>query len=69
MGYLLYQLAQDFWTISEPSILTSWDIQVVWKMFVTGCMGFEYLPTWMVDLYGFHVGKYTFASHGNPYDY
>ena len=19
----------------------------------------EYLPTWMVDLYGFHVGKYT----------
>ena len=22
-------------------------------------MGLVYLPTWMVDFYGFHVGKYT----------
>ena len=22
-------------------------------------MGMVYLPTWMVDFYGFHVGKYT----------
>ena len=24
-----------------------------------GSMGLVYLPTWMVDFYGFHVGKYT----------
>ena len=23
-----------------------------------------YLPTWMVDFYGIHVGKYTSSSHG-----
>ena len=32
-----------------------------------GSMGLVYLPTWMVDFYGFHVGKYTMAmgSYGN----
>ena len=35
---------------------------------VTGCypigsMGLVYLPTWMVDSHGFHVGKYTI--HGS----
>ena len=24
-----------------------------------GSMGLIYLPTWMLDFYGFHVGKYT----------
>ena len=29
--------------------------------------GTEYLPTCMVDFYGFHVGTY-YQSHGNPMD-
>ena len=41
---------------------------VTWKMkggywFITlyaiGSVGLVYTPTWMVDFYGFHVGKYT----------
>ena len=27
--------------------------------FFIGSMGLVYLPTWMVDFYGFHVGKYA----------
>ena len=29
-----------------------------------GAMGMVYLPTWMVDFYGFHVGKYTSPMDG-----
>ena len=32
-----------------------------------GSMGLMYLPSFVVDLYGFHVGKYT--SPMNPMDY
>ena len=35
--------------------------------YVIGSMGLIYLPTWMVDFYGFHVGKYTSSMAGMGY--
>ena len=33
--------------------------RIVFQLSPIASMGLVYLPTWMVDFYGFHVGKYT----------
>ena len=37
----------------------NWIISRISELSTVGSMGLAYLPTWMVDFYGFHVGKYT----------
>ena len=34
-------------------------LQNIASLFPIGSMGLVYLPTYLVDFYGFHVGKYT----------
>jgi len=59
-----YKQCLSWCVFSWRSLLCKNKVMVVYAFFLLvfspmGSMGLVYLPTWMVDFYGFHVGRYT----------